>query len=69
VVVYRCDWAFPHLIDQVLSDRPKLHLAERKRIVTAGPLDHGARNPQGGLGCTLGHVNRSAGYFVGSCKG
>ena len=37
VVVYRCDWAFPHLIDQVLSDRPKLHLAERKRIVTAAP--------------------------------
>jgi hypothetical protein len=37
VVVYRCDWAFPHLIDQVLGDRPKLHLTERKRIVTAAP--------------------------------
>ena len=37
VVVYRCDWAFPHLIDRVLGDRPKLHLTERKRIVTAAP--------------------------------
>ena len=37
VVVYHCDGALPDLIDQVLSDRPKLHLAERKRIVTAAP--------------------------------
>ena len=28
VVVYRCDGALPDLIDQVLSDRPKLHLVE-----------------------------------------
>ena len=37
VVVYRCDWAFPHLIGRVLSERPELHLVERKRIVTAAP--------------------------------
>ena len=37
VVVYRCDRALPDLIDQVLSNRQKLHLAERKRIVTAVP--------------------------------
>ena len=36
-VVYRCDWAFSHLIDKVLQDRPKLNFVERKRIVTAAP--------------------------------
>ena len=36
-VVYRCDWAFPHLIDKVLQNRPKLNFVERKRIVTAAP--------------------------------
>ena len=36
-VVYRCDWAFSHLIDKVLRDRPKLNFVERRRIVTAAP--------------------------------
>ena len=36
-VVYRCDWAYSHLIDKVLRDRPKLNFVERKRIITAVP--------------------------------
>ncbi len=36
-VVYRCDWAFPHLIDKVLQNRPKLNFVERIRIVSAAP--------------------------------
>ena len=36
-VVYRCDWAFAHLIEGVLKNRPNLNPAERKQIITAAP--------------------------------
>lgn len=36
-VVYRCDWAFAHLVEGVLENRPDLNPAERKKIVTAPP--------------------------------
>jgi peroxiredoxin len=36
-VVYRCDWAYAHLIERVLKDRPNLNRSERKRIITAVP--------------------------------
>lgn len=36
-VVYRCDWSYVHLIDNVLENRPELHKVERKRIITAAP--------------------------------
>ncbi len=34
-VIYRCDWAFPHLIENVLDDRQGLHTRERQPIITA----------------------------------
>lgn len=68
VVVCRCDWAFPDLICRVLSERPEWHLVERKRIVTATPWIMVPVTLTGGLGYALGHVGRSTGYFVGSCK-
>ena len=36
-VVYRCDWAFAHLIEGVLENRPNLNANERKQIITATP--------------------------------
>ena len=34
-VIYRCDWAFPHLIREVLDRRDEVHTTERKPIITA----------------------------------
>ena len=36
-VVYRCDWAFAHLIEGVLENRPDLNATERQQIITAAP--------------------------------
>ena len=36
-VVYRCDWAFPKLIDRVLANRDKIHTDEHVQIITAAP--------------------------------
>ena len=36
-VVFRCDWAFAHLIEGVLENRPNLNPNERKQIITAAP--------------------------------
>lgn len=36
-VVYRCDWAFAHLIDGVLKNRPNINPTERQQIITAAP--------------------------------
>ena len=36
-VVFRCDWAFAHLIEEVLENRPDLNPNERKQIITAAP--------------------------------
>lgn len=68
VVVYRCDWAFPHLIDQVLSDRPKLHLAERKRIVTAAPWIMVPETLKGGWDALWGMLIALPGILWGHVK-
>lgn len=34
-VIYRCDWAFPHLIQQVLEVRDTVHTREHQPIITA----------------------------------
>lgn len=34
-VVYRCDWAFPHLIEKVLDERDKVNTKEHQPIITA----------------------------------
>ena len=36
-IVYRCDWAFADLIEEVLKNRPNLNPNERKQIITAAP--------------------------------
>ena len=36
-IVYRCDWAFADLIEEVLENRPDLNRNERKQIITAAP--------------------------------
>jgi hypothetical protein len=36
-VIYRCDWAFPKLIEKVLAGRDKLHTNEHVQIITAAP--------------------------------
>ena len=36
-IVYRCDWAFADLIEEVLENRPDLKPSERKQIITAAP--------------------------------
>jgi len=36
-VVYRCDWAFADLIEEVLESRPNFNSNERKQIITAAP--------------------------------
>ena len=36
-IVYRCDWAFADLIEEVLENRPDLNPNERKQIITAAP--------------------------------
>jgi peroxiredoxin len=36
-VVFRCDWAFAHLIEEVLENRPNLNPNERKQIISAAP--------------------------------
>lgn len=36
-VVYRCDWAYAHLIERTLNDRPNINTVERKKIITAAP--------------------------------
>ena len=34
-VIYRCDWAFPHLIKRALDSRNSLHTREHQPIITA----------------------------------
>lgn len=36
-VIYRCDWAFPKLIEKVLADRGRIHTNEHVQIITAAP--------------------------------
>jgi len=36
-VIYRCDWAFPKLIDRVLAHRDQIHADEHVQIITAAP--------------------------------
>jgi hypothetical protein len=36
-VIYRCDWAFPKLIDKVLAGRDRIHTDEHVQIITAAP--------------------------------
>ena len=36
-IIYRCDWAFPKLIDKVLANRDKIHTDEHVQIITAAP--------------------------------
>ena len=36
-IVYRCDWAFADLIEEVLENRPDMNPNERKQIITAAP--------------------------------
>ena len=37
LVIYRCDWAFPKLIDKVLQNRNQIHSDEHVKIITAAP--------------------------------
>jgi len=34
-VIYRCDWAFPHLIENVLEQRDKVNTKDHQPIITA----------------------------------